>query len=619
MSQELTAQPSANDAQEKKAPIWQTFKLKRHPALAEEITAFNFQDYSIYRAITSPAFCLGLATGTGKTFCSYAAYFYYRSKFPNTKLLVITTKSAVIQFAEEREKFFNVPGFKSYAVGAKMKKMYQMTGKKYADCRKQAYEQFSTPMGGFGSADSLVMNYSVFRTDFAELYKHLKKMEAEGTHLFVIYDEAAKFKNMDSQTFKCVERTSALAMRKIAATATLTKGKLEEAYAIMRGIGVSLYPSLDIFMDAHCITFQPPGAPSYAVKIVGYKNTSEFVRRLKDFSVILTKADVAPFLPKFTSTISYVEHSAEQRDLIRSVYSGILDIRRFSAEANGSLPDWDDDNINLDVEVNTDLTKLPSKAKKEEEENPLSGLQKIDRLTEVGFIKRALMDIRNVTNKDLSDVKSLSPKTEMLIDALCDEYTNEKIVLYTPSKRYLKLVAESIRKNKHVPDFYKNVLEIQGEVGEIERNENKKLFSESPDHNIIILNDAGLEALNLQASGTLIVLSLPRSAGDLVQLAGRVSRIGSAQSALSIRYILTEDSQDEDDYAAIQSQLLVMYFAQNCQESEEGLMDWKFLRKMYGLQGKSASVTEEEKDEILSRADRQLLLASRERRASSYI
>lgn len=618
MSQASTA-PQLPAAQEQapSVPVWQDFKLKRHPLLQEDITPFNFQDYSIYRAITKPAFCLGLATGTGKTFCSYAGYFFYRMKYPNTKLLVVTTKSAVIQFTEEREKFFNVPTFKSYAVGTKMKKMYKMSGKKYADCRKQAYQAFATPVGDFGSADSLVMNYSVFRSDFKELYLHLKRMEEQGIHLFVVFDEAAKFKNMDSQTYKCVERTSAIAMRKIAATATLTKGKLEEAYAIMRGIGVHLYPSLDMFMDAHCITFCPPGAPAYAAKIVGYKNTTEFVKRLQEFSVILTKKDVAPFLPKFTSTISYVEHSEDQRDLIRSVYSGILDIKRFTYEANGGVPDFDDENINLDMQVNTDMPKLSKD--KNVEDSGLGDLQKTDRLTEVGFIKRALMDIRNVTNKNLDDFTRMSPKTELLIEALCEEYMGEKIVLYTPSKRYLKIVAQTIRQNKNVPDYYRNVLEIQGEIGEIERNENKKLFSESPDHNIMILNDAGLEALNLQASGTLIVLSLPRSAGDLVQLAGRISRIGSTQSALSLRYVLTEDSQDEDDYASIQSQLLVMYFAQNNQESEEGLMDWKFLQKMYGLKGRGSSITEEEKNELLSKADRQLLLASRERRASSYI
>ena len=97
-------------------------------------------------------------------------------------------------------------------------------------------------------------------------------------------------------------------------------------------------------------------------------------------------------------------------------------------------------------------------------------------------------------------------------------------MIYTQSRLYLDVLANTIRKDPDTPDFYKNVLEIHGGVTGFQREENRKLFYTSPHHNIMILNDAGLEALNLQASNTLLVTTLPRTAGDLVQLAGRISQ-----------------------------------------------------------------------------------------------
>ena len=132
----------------------------------------------------------------------------------------------------------------------------------------------------------------------------------------------------------------------------------------------------------------------------------------------------------------------------------------------------------------------------------------------------------------------------------------------------------------------------------------------------MVLNDAGLEALNLQASNTLLVTTLPRTAGDLVQLAGRISRIGSTHTGLSIRYFLTEKSQDIDDYLILQCQLLVMYMTQG--DSEEGLIDWELLQSHYGV-GRGALRTSVEQDELLRTSATRLMLAKREKRAKDYI
>lgn len=609
VSEQAAAEKPVHQMDKSTAPIWQTFQLKRLPAFREDKELFNFQQYAVYRAITTPRFIYGLATGTGKTVCSYSAYFYYRLKFPNTKLIILTNKSAVLQFHGEIENFFDVPDFKAMAIGPKMKQIFRMSGKTYADCRKQAYDGFSLPVGTVGSVDCLILNYSVFRSDYRKLLKkYIEKLKKNGCHLMLVADEATKFKNLSSDTFHCVSNLASYTERSIAATATITKGKLEEIYAVMKGIGIQIYPTKEAFLDAHCITFTPPGGNRFQPQVVGYKNVAKFVEMMKPYSIVLRKQDVAPFLPKFTSSIDWIEHSEEQFNLIREIYSGYVNL----AALRGEDPDL------AEKPLEAHLPTPEMKEGEEEAQSLMDGdFKMIDKITETGYIKRILLDTRTVTQEGLHDYQHMSPKTQAIIESLQDDYVGEKLVIYTHSKIYLKLLAETIRRCKDVPDYYKNVLEIHGEVGDFEREANRQKFYNDPNYNIMILNDAGLESLNLQAANILIVTTMPSSAGNLVQLAGRISRIGSTHSNLYIRYLLTENSQDADEYAIVQSQLLVMFHAQG--ESEEGLIDWNFLQHQYGAKNRNGARDAVEQDELLQMSSARLMLAKREKRAKDYV
>ena len=608
MSSQVPATPSTPPEAAKAQPIWATFELKRIPFMREDTSMYPFQMYSVYRALTTSRFLFGLATGTGKTICSYAAFFYYRVKFPNTKLIILTNKSAVLQYYAEQDKFFDVPGYKAVAINPKMKRLHNMSGKTYADCRKQAYDGFAQPTGGMGSVDCLIFNYSVFMRDWKTFGKYVANAKKNGEHIFLIADEATKFQNMQSETHRCVASLARMCERAVAATATVTKGKLEQVYSIFKAIGVQLYQTKEQFMDQHCITFVPPGGNRFAPQIAGYKNLPQFVELIKPYSIVLRKQDVAPFLPKFTASFTYPEHSEAQYELIKNIYTGFLNLatlRDIDAEtAGGKTPEM----------------LLTEQQKQEEAADTVMGgdFKVIQKLTEHGFIKRGLLDPRLVSRENLQNYSKefRSPKTQEIIDALAEQYTDEKIVIYTNSRVYLQLLAESIRRAPEVPEFYRKVLEIRGGIDDVTREESRLKFYNSKDHNLMILNDAGIEALNLQASNTMLVTTMPRSAGDLVQLAGRISRIGSTHTGLSIRYLLTENSQDMDEYAAIQTQLLVMYFAQG--ESEEGLLDWGFLQKYYGVK-KNGLKEALDKDELLQKTGTQLMLAKREARAKDYI
>lgn len=131
-------------------------------------------------------------------------------------------------------------------------------------------------------------------------------------------------------------------------------------------------------------------------------------------------------------------------------------------------------------------------------------------------------------------------------------------------------------------------------------------------HNIILINDAGIESINLQAASVLIVLTMPTSGGNMVQLAGRLSRIGSAHSNLLLLYLQMEDSQDEDDYLIIQQQMQLM--AKVMGEAEKGLIDWDLLKAEAGKK----SGTEVSQEQLDAEALQKLEFHKRKRRADFY-
>lgn len=73
-----------------------------------ETTVFKtFQKTGILAMLRNKRLVLGDATGLGKTIQMYGAYTYYKTKFPEAKMLVLTDKSLVHQVEAEVHKFFH--------------------------------------------------------------------------------------------------------------------------------------------------------------------------------------------------------------------------------------------------------------------------------------------------------------------------------------------------------------------------------------------------------------------------------------------------------------------------------------------------------------------------------
>jgi superfamily II DNA or RNA helicase len=538
--------------------VWDGFKISMPPGFKDDEIARHFQMYGIYESLQRKSFALGLATGTGKTIIAISTLLHYRDRFPETKFIVLTKPSAIIQFREEFDKFYNhnlniIPvydGMPKYKMGS------------YPKVRNLVYNTFVSEFGEGKNIDGVVMGYPTLWRDKKQIYQMLDLNKKNGHKLFVIYDEALKFKGLKTKTFGSVDVITRKADRVLALTATLTEGKLEDTYAVFKGIGIQITRTKKEFLDEFCkVWINPKNFKVY--RIYGYKNIQEFKRRIQEHSFSLTKEEVGDELPPFNIRKVYIEHSKEQKRVIRDIYN--LEIEKDNGEYIEIIP-----------------------------------------LNQSQFIKRALQDERLINRGNLNNHKKTSPKTAEILRMLQEDYFGEKIIIYTQSKEYLQLLSNTISKTKDVPEYYKKVLMIHGDIPVGDRDNNKKIFESSDTHNIFIIDDAGIEALNLQMASTVIVATLPFTGGRLIQLAGRISRIGTKHKNLEMVYLLIENSQDEDEYLIVNQQMALM--ASTIGEAEKGLIDRELLEK-------SRKLT---KEEIENNEIDDLILDGRRKRKTFY-
>src|SRR5208282_3568373 len=103
---------------------------------------------------------------------------------------------------------------------------------------------------------------------------------------------------------------------------------------------------------------------------------------------------------------------------------------------------------------------------------------------------------------------------------------------------------EWLTKNKHFTE--RKFLRITGNENEKQRNENKKLFQDpNSGYDLIVINAAGMEGINLQQAAHMVFLDCPWSWGDLIQLVGRMVRMASPHSACTLHIMIARGTIDE--------------------------------------------------------------------------
>ena len=421
---------------------------------------FNLRYYQVQGVLHLVAmnrFLLGDDTGLGKTAQSIASLCFVWEKKPETKVIILTNKSAVEQWVGEFEKF--TTGITAFSCKGTPKK------------RAKARERFFNTEGPV----AMVMGYRSAIGDF-EHYQDLRD------HIMV-FDEATAFKNPSTQCHQVCAHLSKNASRSWALTATLIKNNLIEGWGIYKVIVPNLFGNKNNFLNHYCITRMQslPGSRRQIPVIVGYrpKDIREFREKIDPYFLGRPKFEVASELPPLTKRVIKCGMSRIQQEKYKEALTGILGVGR-GDEA-------------------------------EEKE--------VTKLTAVTYCQVI------VNHPELIDVDGKSEKLDTLVELLNEgDFAGEKVIVFSRFRRMVDIIEKTLEKKKI------KTCRITGAESEDGRAKSQKLFQNVDSGvDVILITSAAAEAVNLQAARAIVFYDTPWSAGDYLQLLGRMIRIGSTQ------------------------------------------------------------------------------------------
>jgi len=440
-----------------------------------------FQRVGAAHLMVKKCFILGDPTGVGKTpqeLYSWAAI--KEKKEEPTNLWVVTTRSAVSQWADEVEKF--LPGTKVYQLRSdKMPKLK----------RVEIVDRWADQRGAV-----LIGNWSQFKFDW-ELITQESKPTEWLSRTQITLDEVQRISNSESFLGKVAKEIIELADRVHGLTATLVHNNAHGAHAIIQAISPGTMGLLE-FERKYCI-----------------KDTKWFHRK---GSKRRRKAEI---------TVGY-HHLEDFRKRIAHVYLG-----RTDEELEGQRPDisFMRRTVSLSpsarkVYLEAEQGMLIDEEKKVTSFGPMVHAQQAANNPEIWYDKET-----NLTVKTKDNVKA-----KLLRELLTGELEGDAVILYSPLETTISAYQE------HLKDL--NPVRVTGKEDEDEREVARKAFQDGK-NNIIMITDAGGEALNLQRAKHVIFISRPWAPGTYTQVVGRARRFESPNESIIIWHLIAEDTIDE--------------------------------------------------------------------------
>lgn len=453
----------------------------------------SYQAQMVAHMLMRTRFVCGDDVGLGKTLEAIATMAYIWAKEPDIIPIIVTTKSAILQWGGEIEKFSE--GVSWVAVDGSQEK------------REKIYQAF------FDNWDpknpvALITNYHRLVRDHRVLEKHLTDRK-----FMIFMDEATAFKNLKSQTHKICKKFAHMATRAYGLTATLIKNNLEEGFGIFQVLCPGVFSSHNAFLNNYCVTrLQPlPGTKRKIKMLVGHSkdHVALFKSKIEPYYLGRAKHDVAKELPILTIREIKIPVSQSQWEYYHEALSGLLTL-----------------NLGTENEEERETTKL----------------------TQLIYCQQIVDDPYLIGNEGKSE------KLNTLLELLDSELAGKKIIVFSRFKGMVDRIQDTLvgmgytyAVDKVASRVYEpkrgiklGFARITGDESSEERAAGRVAFMETEDTNIMFLTMAGAEAVNLQEAEVMVFFDLPWSAGDFIQLIGRMIRIGSPhQSVYAIHLIAT--------------------------------------------------------------------------------
>jgi SNF2 family DNA or RNA helicase len=358
--------------------------------------------------------------------------------------------------------------------------VHRVSSKGGPEKRKKVYEDFLSSTG----PSVLIINYAIIKKD----YSLIQDWES----YILILDECSAVKSTGTQVHQVCFFMAKKASRVWGVSATIIKNNLLEGFGIYKVVLPSLFGTKSSFIKDFCVTKMQNISGNRRIPIiVGYrkKDIERFKEKIDPYFLGRPKHEVATELPSLICKVINTRMDKKQD----SIYEDAL---------NGLLMDGD------------------SEAKK----------------------LVALVHCQQVANHPLlidPDCDVGSSKLETLFDMLKEgDLEGEKVIIFSRFKKMVSVIMDRVKKEFKGEDY---CLKITGDENDEGRKRARDLFqNEDSNTKIVCITMAGGEAINLQAAKAIIFYDTPFSAGDYLQILGRMIRIGSAHSSVYGIHLVSE-------------------------------------------------------------------------------
>ena len=498
-----------------------------------------YQVQGILHLIVMARFILGDDTGIGKTIQTIVALCYLWEKAPDQKVLIITDKSAVLQWVDEFSKFTTGVHAIPY-LGPPEQPVDRLTKalrngidelKGYLEEIKRIEDEAEKAEGlgeiikstgidesdesSEGSKEELQAKVVKLRTKLKKWKKELgtaqrskvnvvdrgmlrkEFMLSEGPTVMVmnyalaridisfiqkwkdyilVFDECQAFKTPGSQIHQVCSFLSSKSKRSWGLTATLIQNRLMEGFGIYKCIMPNLFDTKNAFMHDYGVV---------EVLNVGGRRIPKVVRHLP-------------------------EHIEKFKRNIDPYYLG-----RAKFDVATELPTLTIKTINVAL----------SQIQEDKYAEALAGclemgdgeVKETTKLTQITYCQQI------INHPMLIGITGDCPRMEMLIDLITTgEFGDEKVIISSRFKKMVNLLEAEFKKRKI------KCVRITGDENDQQRRAAQKKFQDkNSGTQVIFITDAGKQAINLQAAKAIIFYDTDFSGGVFLQKVGRMVRIGS--------------------------------------------------------------------------------------------
>lgn len=491
----------------------------------EELRLREYQKQMIVHLTRMKRFLCGDAVGLGKTLDTIAAVCWLRQRFPKIKVVVLATKSTTYQWYDEVRDFSELrpivmqdkaKGLTSY--NARYRQLIDFFEQDKHDVMIVKYTSMKGKRkkleGQFDEDGNVVTNKREAISQEIKTFRQIFKQHA--SNIVLICDEAHKFKTPGSQVRNLVWNLQKSSGRVWALTATAIKNNLEEFYSIAVAIGLEPLGGMGEFYEEFCNYGDVYiGQGRMKPVLLGYKRVPDFREGMRPFFLGRSQAQVKEPLPRLTTVYHNIDLDEETaKILLDDIPSGAFEIPPIIYMEAGQIFERERKPDNL-------MTMM-------------SLYQMI--ANHIALLYAHTDPVKFLTSK-------LSPKEEALLDLLDGDFRGEKCIVFTKYKTWIDRLEQITKRGQFTE---RKFLRITGDESEKQRAVAKRLFQDPKgDHDLIVVNSAAMEGVNLQQAAHELLLDVPWSWGDLLQLVGRMVRMASPHSACQLHVFTAKGTVDE--------------------------------------------------------------------------